>query len=163
METYLKQLYEKYNKSYFDGLLPGISSQRVMIQLSRRLTATGGFCRRVSWGRDYKYILTLSHHYLERFPEDVENLLLHEMIHILVRGHGQGFQRWMAYINSFGIHQVNVHAKGRAKKPEYKWLYICPNGACDLHIVKKTVKRYPNDGQGYACKKCRTQIVQRRI
>ncbi|NMA71181.1 MAG: SprT family zinc-dependent metalloprotease, partial [Firmicutes bacterium] len=86
----LQALYETYRQAYFDGRLPPVSD--VTLEWSNRLTASAGLCK------PQERIIRLSTHYHRKYPGEVGMTLLHEMIHLLVPGHGPAFRRWMEEI-----------------------------------------------------------------
>ncbi len=75
--------YAALNETWFDGRLPPVG-----FRVSRRMTSTAG-----------QYVdppgeITVAQRYLDAFPEKVDELLLHEMVHVATRsGHGRAFRR----------------------------------------------------------------------
>src|SRR5690606_15225155 len=86
----LDQRYERFNRLYFENLLP--RADDVTIEWSRRMTSAAGRCY------TKRRIIRLSTHYHEKFPEEVDQTLLHEMIHLLVPNHGPLFHLWLRRI-----------------------------------------------------------------
>jgi len=89
----LNRLYERLNQRRWAGQLP-----KIPVRWSRRMHAIAGKYWRAKQG--WEIVLSLPYH--ERFPQEVENILKHEMIHVWLhqrgiwkRGvaHGREFQR----------------------------------------------------------------------
>ncbi|HCX04033.1 MAG: SprT-like domain-containing protein [Tissierellales bacterium] len=118
MEKQLHNLYDNLNKKYFNNTLP--KSSEMTIEWSGRLTASAGICYR----KPKNSIIRLSTHYHEDFPEDIENTLLHEMIHLKVKGHGPEFKKEINRIISLGG-KVNRFSKRRATEKRINWIYKC--------------------------------------
>lgn len=136
-----QDLYAKYlefNKKYFDNKLPF----DVKVVWDNRLVASAGSYN-WSWGNTNKTI-KLSPHYIKKFPEELDNILLHEMIHASgIRGHGERFKKEMRRINSFGWN-VQTHSKERA----VTHTYVCKQ-------CKQTIKRSRRiNVERYVCGKC---------
>ena len=95
----LYTLFLRLNQEYFDNWLP----KTLIVSRSSRLTRRAGAC--------YFYIypngtvkpleICLSDKYLKRFPNEVENVLLHEMIHMKLGHirHNQDFHNQMEFLN----------------------------------------------------------------
>ena len=78
--------YLHLNTAWFGGRLP-----LVRLRVSRRMTSTAGQFDPT------KGEIALAHAYLETHPDRVDDLLLHEMVHVGVAGgHGEPFRReWL--------------------------------------------------------------------
>ena len=144
----LQALYEHYRKTYFDDRVPPASVVR--IEWSARLTASAGLCK------PRQRIIRLSTHYHEKHPGEVGMTLLHEMIHLLVPGHGPAFRQWMAEIRRRGGH-VARYASERATPREVRWVYTCRCGQ-----VYPRARRLPHGGQSYRCGRCRGRLTEQR-
>lgn len=147
-----KKLYEKYetfNHRYFNNRLP--QGQDIVIEWSTRLTSSAGNCRvlRNTFKRNAaEVVIRLSVHYHQNYPQEIEVTLLHEMIHILVPGHGPEFKRWVNQINAQGGTVVR-HSKEPAAQP--KWEYQCLN--CGTKIYRRRrFKRLATNA--FECKYC---------
>lgn len=114
----LKLLYNKYNKLYFNSELPF----DVPVYWSNKMTRAAGLCY---WKRkravhnqtvysDFK--IGLSIHYNSRFPHELTDTLVHEMIHIKYPGdhHGSAFIREMNRLNNLYNLGITVAATGSA-------------------------------------------------
>lgn len=120
----LKRMYNKYNDLCFNGELPTL----VAVQWSTRMTSGAGICeyKRGRTPGGYDFTIKLSVPYHNRYPTEVVDTLVHEMIHVLLprEGHGRGFHRVKDALNAkFGFN-LAVYSSGRAS---YKYLYLCSN------------------------------------
>ncbi len=104
----LQALYEHYRRAYFDGQLPPVTE--VSIEWSSRLTASAGLCK------PRQRVIRLSTHYHRKHPDEVGMTLLHEMIHLLVPGHGPAFRQWMAEIGRRGGRVARYARAGHAPR-----------------------------------------------
>src|SRR5690554_6941556 len=93
-EAVLYERYERFNRLYFDNRLP--AREAVTIEWSHRMTSSAGRCY------PQRRLIRLSTHYHARFPAEVDETLLHEMIHLLVPNHGPDFYAWMRRIRARG-------------------------------------------------------------
>lgn len=137
----LIEIYNTLNEEYFDCELPEIEEGIMEIEWSNRLTASAGI---VYHHYNGKQLIRISSHYANKYPEDVEATVLHEMIHIKCPGHGEDFKTEMKRINRLGGIQVSINSIGRAK--DGKWLYICTN----CNHVHERIRRVSN----YKRKRC---------
>jgi predicted SprT family Zn-dependent metalloprotease len=143
----LCSLYDRFNSKYFQDKLP--SSEEVIIEYSGRLTASAGICY------PRKKIIRLSTHYHHKFPDDSGSTLLHEMIHLLVPGHGEEFKAWVREIRSKGG-MVERRPRERATQAVYRWNYICVK--CMKKYYRK--KRLKNGGRDYRCRLCKNKLKE---
>lgn len=116
-EEYLRELYDHLHWRYFNN---EFSEYDVQIQWSKMLTVSAGNC--TSYREAKKAIIKVSVWYYMQYPEDLEQVLLHEMIHIKIDGHGKAFREEMQRIRALGG-DVRRYSKGVAKKR--KWKYEC--------------------------------------
>lgn len=105
LNTDLKALYNYYNKKYFNCELP----RNTEVFFNSRLRSAGGWCM------DQDRTLCLSTDYISKYPEEVDNVMLHEMIHIRVHSHNESFSREMARIRDIGG-DVTRYTKKRTRK-----------------------------------------------
>jgi predicted SprT family Zn-dependent metalloprotease len=120
-ELELKHMFMRINFRYFSGKLP-----EVKIEWSNRLRMAG------------KYIISdriirLGRRYHEYFPEEVENTLKHEMIHILYPDHGRLFKSEAIRIGASRYAREYPGARGN-----FKYIYVCPG--CGEKFYRR--KRY---------------------
>lgn len=153
-EAELAAIYDRYREEHFrDGgvwLIP--HSSDVRIEWSSRLTSAAGVCY------PKRRLIRLSTHYHARFPEDVGATLLHEMIHLVVPGHGPRFQGWIDRITAAGG-KVARYSRAIAAPP--RWVYVCRG--CGREILRQ--RRLPNGGRGHCCSACgpqRGRLAERR-
>lgn len=117
-DTDLKLFYNHCNETYFQNRLPKL----VGMEWSTRAKATAGYCRRTKDG----YIIRVSvpYHTTNSDPKELENTIVHEMIHVLHfdDGHGPKFKHEMNRLNrDFGMN-ITVYAHGEV---DYKYIYEC--------------------------------------
>lgn len=150
----LEYLYTTYRKRYFrrDSVnnqadesltywIPPVED--VEIAWSTRLTSSAGICY------PKRRIIRLSTHYHRRFLEEVGATLLHEMIHLIVPGHGAEFYAWLNRITAMGG-TVHRYARERATPP--RWEYVCVT--CSRRYPRQ--RRLPQGGRNHRCRLCRT-------
>jgi predicted SprT family Zn-dependent metalloprotease len=85
----LNKMYKEYNKKYFDSKLP----QDTKVKWSKQLKTCAGNCYPL--GKEIK----LAVFYAEQYPNEIKNVLIHEMIHLIDRTHGKTFKSEMERIN----------------------------------------------------------------
>lgn len=115
----------------------------VTVEWSNRLTSSAGICY------PRKQVIRLSTHYHQNRPEEIENTLLHEMIHLIVPGHGPAFYHWLHKIRSQGG-QVARYAKARATDHAPRWRYTCR--LCGRQIER--YRRMANGGRYHRHRGC---------
>ncbi|HDS01978.1 MAG TPA: M48 family peptidase [candidate division Zixibacteria bacterium] len=109
-EKALSRIYDTLNYRYFDGKLP-----KVKIEWSSRMRIAGKCYvehRLIKLGRKYH----------EYFPDEVEDTLKHEMIHILYPNHGKEFKREAERLGA--TRYAKEYPGG---KSPHKYIYICPS------------------------------------
>ena len=106
-ELYL--LFEKINSNYFDNKLP-----MVRIEYSSRMTNAGSYTPALK-------LIKMSKKYHEIFPNDIEDTLKHEMIHIIHFYHDADFKREAKRIGT--TLKAKPHPSLRRKA---KYVYCCP-------------------------------------
>lgn len=150
---YLTEQYVHYRKRYFcldDGpCIPPVDEVR--IEWSNRLTSSAGICY------PERKIIRLSAHYYRVYPEDLENILLHEMIHLVVPNHGPEFYGWLRYIRSLGG-QVSRYAKSMAAEQSMaRWQYECTQ--CGYVVYR--YRRVRRGGRGFVHSMCGGSLRER--
>lgn len=116
----LARRYAQFNLRYFRNTLP-----RVIIKWSKRMRIAGT-CD------SHRRIITLSHTYHTHFPDDVDDTLKHEMIHLRCPHHDAAFRREAARIGA------SVHCRDYPElHPRARYMYVCP--VCDTEYPR--VKR----------------------
>lgn len=148
-EKALHLKYKELKSKYFsDADLP--SGEEIEIKWSDKLTASAGKCKKK------RKLIELSTHYHKKHPEEIEKVLLHEMIHLIVNGHPKEFYEWMDKIRSKGG-IVHRHSKERATKPMYRYILKCEN--CGMtkryQINAPSLKGIRKNPQDWYCGRCR--------
>lgn len=142
MSINLWQLYERINTLYFEPF--GIEVTPTEISWSNHMTAVVGGCR-VEAG-----IIKLSVPYHRKYPEEIENTLTHELIHLYIPNHGPEFIKEMERINKLAGYQlVTVNSHERAV---IRYVGVCPE-----HGDLGTRAAAPRHTQ-YYCKLCGKKI-----
>lgn len=142
-DTQLREMYTACREAHF-RLPRGYAippANEVCIEWSTRLTASAGVCY------PSRRLIRLSVHYHGRHLDDVRATLLHEMIHLVVPGHGAEFHRWLKHIRTGGG-RVFRHSKERAAPA--KWIYICRG--CKRQIHRQ--RRLKDGGKHHCCRTC---------
>lgn len=146
-EEALKTMYARCRDQYFcmpDGSNPLPEPSEVTVEWTTRATASAGLCY------PKRRLIRLSVHYHVRHPQDVEATLLHEMIHLIVPGHGPGFHAWMRHIQAAGG-RVFRYAKERAKPaPLPRWVYTCVTCGGQFRYRR----RLNQGGKRHRCRRC---------
>jgi predicted SprT family Zn-dependent metalloprotease len=146
----LYNLYDRFNEQYFERKLP--PSRRVTIAYSNRLTTSAGICY------PKQHTIRLSTYYHLKYPEEIKATLLHEMIHLLVPGHGAGFKAWVLRIRACGG-RVELHAKERAVIKPARWRYLCRG--CGREYLRRN--RLKHGGGRHLCGGCRGKLREQRL
>lgn len=150
--VYLKRLYSQLRSKYFteDGVPLVPAADSVTIQWSTRLTSSAGVCY------PQKRVIRLSTHYHRRYPQDIESTLLHEMIHLIVPGHGPKFYAWMERIRQKGG-RVERYSRERATAGQPpRWRYECIS--CGAEWLR--YRRLRRGGRDYMHKECGGRLIE---
>ncbi|GAB4315509.1 MAG: hypothetical protein Kow0074_03120 [Candidatus Zixiibacteriota bacterium] len=116
----LTRRFIRFNARYFDNKLP-----RATVRWSKRMRIAGT-CDR---GRR---VITLSWAYHQHFPDDVDDTLLHEMIHLRLPHHDAAFRREAERVGA------TVHCKEYpGLHPRARYVYICPNCQAVFHRTRR--------------------------
>lgn len=148
-------LYHEYRLRYFalatlpSQLAQGLAADgyavpaltQVRIEWSGRLTSSAGICY------PKRRIIRLSPHYHVRFPAEIGPTLLHEMIHLIVPGHGPAFHRWLEYIRVQG---GTVHRYAQERAAPARWVYVCRR--CERRYPRQ--RRLKGHGRHHCCRTC---------
>jgi len=116
----LYMLFDQFNHQYFGGSLP-----RVKIIYSGRMLNAGSYT-------PSQMIIKLGKKYHTIFPEEVEDTLKHEMIHILYPSHDSRFKAVASAIGASLKAQSHPDLRG-----SYKYLYVCPSCGKEYHKRKR--------------------------
>lgn len=121
----LKKIYNYWNKKAFDGHL----KKDMPIFWSSRMTSVAG-CYMHSWKMEmglkhiYNQRIKISTHYAEKFPDDVLNVIVHEMIHAYMPNehHGAPFKEKAKELSErFGLN-IRIYSHGAGK---INYIYGC--------------------------------------
>lgn len=142
------QRFRVLNELYFDGLFPN----DLKISLSRRLYRKAGICLfQVINGTVRPIEIRLSSKYLELYPDDLENVLLHELIHLKLGhiNHDNSFVEELQRLNKkYGLH---IRVKG---KPLF-FKYGCKICGKEYLVCEKI-----KDLSSYVCSVCFSKIEE---
>ena len=123
----LYHLFNRFNYLYFDGKLP-----RPVIEYSSRMTCAGSYT-------PVKNLIKISQKYHAIYPNEIEDTLKHEMIHIIHFNHNAAFKAEAKRIGS--SLKAKTHPSLR-KSPKY--LYVCPS--CGLEYPRQKKVRMSSCG-----------------
>lgn len=114
----LYQMYDRINLGFFGGRLP-----QARILYSERMLIAGTFS-------PVKNEIRIGKKYHEIFPDELEDTLKHEMIHIINPCHDSKFKNLAGKIGA--SLKARTHPKLRGN---YKYLYYCP--ACGAEYARR--------------------------
>lgn len=159
-DVQLKLAYNQYNKEIFNDRLP----RNVCVYWSNRMTADAGVARwkyKRGTGELFDIHIGLSVPYHHKYPNEIKDTLVHEMIHILhpKEGHGMWFHFEKDRINREHNMNITVYSTGHAterKKQKRKYIYACKK--CGQEFPR--VRRDKNDYKYSECGKtsCKGKI-----
>jgi predicted SprT family Zn-dependent metalloprotease len=124
----LYHLFDRFNFVYFDGHLP-----RSKIEYSNRMTCAGSYTPATN-------LIKLSRKYHMIFPDEIEDTLKHEMIHIIHFNHNAAFKAEARRIGA--SLKAKTHPSLR-RLPKY--LYLCPG--CGLEYPRQKIVRMSSCGK----------------
>lgn len=139
----LQSRYREFNERYFENVLPG----EIIIEWSKRMTSAAGLCN------FRKKTIKLSVWYHLKYPEEIDSTLLHEMIHLVVPGHGPQFKYYLKKLQDLGAN-VSRYSKEKAKDP--RWLYVCPQCGSSFKAYNRCINRY-------ICRRCKSKFKESKI
>ena len=123
----LYHLFNRFNYLYFDGKLP-----RPVIEYSSRMTCAGSYT-------PVKNLIKISQKYHAIYPNEVEDTLKHEMIHIIHFNHNAAFKTEAQRIGA------SIKAKTHPSlRRQPKYLYVCPS--CGLEYPRQKKVRMSSCG-----------------
>jgi predicted SprT family Zn-dependent metalloprotease len=123
----LYRRFEVFNWMYFQGKLP-----RPVIQYSSRMNSAGSY---TPHGR----IIKIGRKYHELFPQDIDDTLKHEMIHIIHFYHDAAFRREARRIGA----SMRARSHPALTRPP-KYLYQCPG--CQRTFPRQKLLRQSSCG-----------------
>lgn len=109
-EKELVRRYEMYNRVYFEGKLP-----RVRIIYSNRMTSAGSYT-------PHTKVIKIGRKYHQIFPEEINDTLKHEMIHIRHLKHDRSFKAEARRVGA----SLRANSHPALTRPP-KYIYICTN------------------------------------
>ncbi len=111
----LQSIFDHLNRLHFGGRLSA------RLEWSDRLTRAAGKCYQGPEGATIR----VARRYIEQFPDALPNLMLHEMIHLVTRGHGAAFK---AEARRCGVepNQAFIHCQPFAPPRPVRYVYRCP-------------------------------------
>ncbi len=104
--------FDRFNAIFFDGQLV-----RPQITYSNRMRAAGSFT-------PAEHLIKIGRKYHEIFPEDIDDTLKHEMIHLLYFRHDADFKREARRLGT----SLKARSHPSLRRPP-KYVYICRNCA----------------------------------
>ena len=123
----LYRLFDMYNLLHFDGLLP-----KVKIVYSTRMLAAGSCA-------PYDNEIRIGVRYHQLFPEDLEDTLIHEMIHLIHPTHDNKFKKMAKRLGVY----VYARTHPDLRRPA-RYLYRCP--ACKREYPRQKRLRLTSCG-----------------
>jgi len=119
-ECELARRFVQFNLRYFNGRLPA-----AIVRWSARMRIAGTCDRQ---GK----VITLSRPYHLHFPDDVDDTLKHEMLHLRLPHHDDAFRREAERIGA------TVHCKDYpGLHPRARYIYVCPSCETVFHRSRK--------------------------
>ena len=123
----LHHLFNRFNFLYFNGKL-----SRPVIEYSNRMTSAGSYT-------PVKNLIKISRKYHVIFPDEIEDTLKHEMIHIIHFNHNAAFKAEAKRIGA------SLKAKTHPSlRRQTKYLYVCPS--CGLEYPRQKKVRMSSCG-----------------
>ncbi|RKX29147.1 MAG: hypothetical protein DRP47_02435 [Candidatus Zixiibacteriota bacterium] len=118
----LHRRFDMFNWMFFGGKLPPVK-----IEYSNRMTSAGSYSR-------YDHLIKIGRKYHEIFPEEIDDTLKHEMIHIIHFRHDATFKELAARIGA----SIKAKAHPLLRKPP-KYIYVCPECGKEYPRQKRLV------------------------
>ncbi len=118
----LYRLFDYYNWKYFGGKLPSVK-----IEYSNRMTAAGSYSIN-------RKLIRIGRKYHEIFPQDLEDTLKHEMIHIRHHHHDAAFKREAERVGA----SLRAREHPLLRRPP-KYVYECPGCGLEYPRQKRLV------------------------
>jgi len=124
----LQESFERINWRYFRGSLPA-----VRIEYSTRMTSAGSYT-------PLDRLIRLGSRYHQLFPEEIEDTLKHEMIHIVNPSHNAAFRAEARRIGA------SLRAKSHPKLQKApRYLYVC--NSCKIEYPRQKRFRMASCGK----------------
>lgn len=100
----LEDYYTYYNKQYFDSKLT--PSEFITLRWNENLGVLAGRCVKTY----NKTIIELNPIYLNLYPEELDSIFVHEMIHLITLEHDECFLEEVKRISKLGL-EININCK----------------------------------------------------
>jgi predicted SprT family Zn-dependent metalloprotease len=122
----LRTVFDRLNALHFGGSL------RATLEWSTRMTRAAGRC----FHREEGPVIRIALRYVEKFPAQLERLMLHEMIHIVARGHGRAFK---AEARRCGVEPDRdfIHCREFTPPAPPRYVYVCPACGRKHHLRRR--------------------------
>lgn len=151
----LKRRYKEFNSKYFYNKLP--QSMRIVVN-PRFKTVAGQFT--FYRKEPYRNNISLATKYIEMYPEEVDDTLIHEMIHAYLyelgywkEGHGARFKQEMRRLNNLGCN-ITIYNENSFSTKKYNYALQCMG--CGL--LSKGVRKLKYDLHYYRCSICNSNF-----
>lgn len=118
----LYQMFDRFNIIYFEGKLP-----RVTIEYSNRMTSAGSYTPKLK-------LIKISRKYHHIFPDDIEDTLKHEMIHVIHFKHDKAFKDFAKKIGA----SLKAKSHPSLRRPP-RYIYACPKCKMEYPRQKRLV------------------------
>ncbi len=144
----LNTLFDILNEKYFNNEL-----EKIEVNWNNRIYRSLG--RYIRYFDNRKPIIEISSKYIEYKPEELENILVHEMIHHKYpdEKHGKYFIDEMNSLNN-KFEELDIEIKSDNPLPG-KYYYKCENANCNT-VFNRNRKI---DTSKYICSKCRSGLI----
>lgn len=146
----LNKLFDIYNKKYFNGEL-----EKIEVFWNNRIYRTIG--RYISYKDNKKQgRMEISRKYIDYYPEEIKNILVHEMIHhkFPKEKHSYKFKKEMNRLNN-NFEELNIKIRSDKNIPG-KYVYICSKKGCSF----RSERNRKIDLEKYVCSKCGSKIIE---
>ena len=147
-----QRVVDKYFKKY---KLPN----EIEVHLNGRITNKAGICKKRINGDRVRYEIEISKKYAEEYPEDVLNVITHEIIHTIESpdcwNHGDNFQLVMNSLNETHSELcLSIISRNIIKKDAYK--IVCAECGKEYFYYKKC--KVVTETFRYRCGECSGEL-----
>ncbi len=118
----LYRRFEMFNWAFFGGKLPSVK-----IEYSTRMSAAGSYSRQTR-------VIRIGRKYHEIFPDEIDDTLKHEMIHIQHFRHDAAFKEIARKIGA----SIKAKSHPSLRRPP-KYVYVCPRCGMEYPRQKRLV------------------------
>ena len=123
----LTLLYKRLNQKYFNNMLPKYTRVKFEWMIAYQMV---GQC----W--THKRLIRISKPYHDIYPNELEDTMIHEMIHLIHPNHGKGFYKEMDRLRSLGA-TVSRHSEHDIREQFAKHVYKCPCCGNKVYTFRK--------------------------